>query len=325
MLTDVDNTITPTDETTKIQFANFAKELKEKNNVSLFICPISGRDSSHVSMVMEELDKPFQKVGLPNTVEIGAGDQGGVYAFRGRPEKNRPIEKIDNNIRSLVRDTFKNSTYSKFFSEEEKTKVINIFEIKSEYIKGMSKEDASKFLKVKLDALKSHMEEGLGKKVHISQYSNHEVGVLEVVPKGVGKHVAINKLFSLYQKRFDIVGMCYCGDHENDMKAINYMSKLAEVGGIKTHIFIPKNAKECTKHPKIEDWQIRMGNLSRGKVIRQGRFDTLKGILEVMKNEYYKGSLIGEGLKLKRSQDDSAIKAKPSVLLARVDKDLSNY
>ena len=322
MLSDVDNTITPTSEAVKAEFSQFAKEMKENENVELKFCPISGRDSEHISNIMKELNKPFEKSGLPQTIEIGVSDQGGVYAFREDPSRNRPIQKIDETLRKDIKTTFQKADVSKYFFEELNTKVINIFTVKPECIQNLSRKNAEAFLKEKLNLLKVYMLKHLGKKIHISEFNNSEVGVLEVVPQGIGKDIGVQKLIERFQKKYNIVGMCYCGDHENDLKAIDYMSRLAEVEGIKINIFLPKNAKEITKSPHIRVWQDKMGDISRGRVIRQGNFDTLKGILDAMKREYNKGNLIENGVNWKISLDDSVIVNNNRKLLEKINKKL---
>lgn len=323
MLSDIDNTITPTSDEARVEFAQFAKKMKDENNVSLKFCPISGRAPEHVSLVMKELNKPFEAVGLPETVVLGAADQGGVYAYRGDSKRNRPIAKVDEVLRKDISEAVFSSSVSEYFYEETGTKAINVFQVKSEYVAGLSKERAEEFFREKLDYLKIYMEKLFGKKIHLSRFANNEVGVLEIVPHGVGKDVAIKKLFEKFQKNYDIVGMCYCGDHENDLKAIDYMSRLAEVPGIKTHIFLPKNAQECTKNPEIKVWQDKIGDKSQGRVIRQGNFDTLKGVLDAMKGEYYKGNLIGQGMSRKFSVDDTYTTVQNSRLLEKLNKTIS--
>lgn len=47
--------------------------------------------------------------------------------------------------------------------------------------------------------------------------------------KEISKSYAMNILLTKYQRHFNIVGLCMCGDAENDKIALNYVSRLAEV------------------------------------------------------------------------------------------------
>jgi HAD superfamily hydrolase (TIGR01484 family) len=310
MFSDLDNTITPTDEQTKRQFARFAVELKKRNNVELKFCPISGRDVSFITDRMKELSEPFEEVGLKDTVEIGAGEQGGVIVHKDSPQKNKPITWFDEELKKEMSNIVNNSKFSKLFEEEKNLKTINVFSVTQEHVPHLPVEEKIIFYKKQMEELQDFLNRRFGSEVQFSQFWNPYLGVLEVVPNQIGKEVALRGIFEYYQKKYNIVGFCYCGDHENDLRAIDYVCRLAEVPGIKAHVFIPKNAQECTKEPKIKVWQDKMGAISRGRVIKQGDFNTLKGILDVMKKEYRNGRLISERVESKNTVDDMFVDKK---------------
>lgn len=47
--------------------------------------------------------------------------------------------------------------------------------------------------------------------------------------KEISKSKAIDCVLEKYRRYYDVVGMCMCGDAENDKIALTHMSRLAEV------------------------------------------------------------------------------------------------
>lgn len=80
---------------------------------------------------------------------------------------------------------------------------------------------------------------------------------MEVMTKEIKKSKAIDILFSRYALQYNIVGLLYAGDAENDKIAMQFVSKLAEIPGINAHNFQPGNAQNAVDSLNIEGWKYR--------------------------------------------------------------------
>lgn len=80
---------------------------------------------------------------------------------------------------------------------------------------------------------------------------------MEVMTKEISKSHAVDLLFCRYAITYNIVGLLYAGDAENDKIAMQYVSKLAEIPGVNAHNFEPGNAQSAIDSINIEGWKYR--------------------------------------------------------------------
>ena len=83
--------------------------------------------------------------------------------------------------------------------------------------------------------------------------------------------------------------MCYCGDAENDLKAVDYMARLAQIPASNVNIFIPKNASPVIKSPQYMISQRGNNKFLKDDFMFQGKSNTLKGITYAINAAYLNG------------------------------------
>jgi hypothetical protein len=130
---------------------------------------------------------------------------------------------------------------------------------------------------------------------------------MEAAPIEVGKDKAVDAIFSHYQKKYDIVGMSYSGDALNDIRAIRFVTKFSEVPGVNSFVFLPSNANDKITDPKIEGWKDKLGEKSKGRIINVGDEKYFDGVINLIKDKYEKGELLGKGCSIEKTTDDIAL------------------
>ncbi len=297
ILSDLDNTFLPMDSKTMESFVNFAKDIKEKHDINVKFCPVTGRPPQFTSGVMHSFKGAFERKGLQDVVEIGGADQGGVLVDYKYPYKSKMLAR--ENCKELIekiQETLFSSKIGKYFEKDEDTRAVSVFMLNDKYLKKWSQEKITDIVK----EAKEYIEDKFEGEVKVTPWKHF----LEATPKEVGKDKAASEIFSHYQRQYDIVGMTYSGDAPNDMKAIKFLTKFSEIPGISSHVFLPSNAVEDVTDPKIEQWKERLGDKAKGRVIHVADEKYFEGVLKLMKQKYEEGKLFGEGSSIKRTTDD---------------------
>lgn len=94
--------------------------------------------------------------------------------------------------------------------------------------------------------------------------------------KEISKSKAIDTILAKYRLKYDVVGMCMCGDAENDKVALLHMSHLAEIPGVRAHVFTPSNAQHAVSTAVLERWKAQNPHASENR-IRKAHLKLFKG------------------------------------------------
>lgn len=300
IFTDLDETFIPIGLKGMKKFVDLVKEIEAKEGVKVKYCPISGRQSTYVLAIMDVIKAVFEEGGIKNAVDYGVGEQGAVVAhidsycrqdFLGAEE--------DKDIKSKILQAFNEFKYKDYFTSMPGFDYMYTFYIKDELVKSLSQEKRNKLLSL----LRKHLSLKLKDKVNISDV----IDCLEVVSKGTGKDKAIKWALSKYSRKYDVVGLCYSGDSENDLKAVSYVSKLAEIPGIKANVFLPANAYECLKSKNVEAWKRKIESVFSGYKVHESKEKRFEGVMKLIRQKLKEGNLVSHEPRPRKTQDDMAI------------------
>jgi HAD superfamily hydrolase (TIGR01484 family) len=281
LFTDIDETLLPIDIKSLKKFINLIKKIQVKENIMIKLCPISGRQPLYVKGIMNFLNGLFENEGIKNFCEIGAGEQGSIIVKNTEPEQLIYLAtREDAILKQNISHAFKQNALSKYFSQSPQNVIINTFSLKDEF-----KEKMTPKLKLYiLSRLKKDLELQFKDKIAISNV----VDCLEVAPQNMGKDIAIQNILEEYSKRFDILGITYSGDSENDLRAVQFLANLSKSTKMKVHVFLPSNAYPCLESSQIETFQ---KNLKKN-CIKKSNYQLFNGVLDLLRKEFDKGSLL---------------------------------
>jgi HAD superfamily hydrolase (TIGR01484 family) len=299
--TDLDNTFLPISTQTLQNLISLIKDIKQKHDIEVKLCPITGRPPQFTCGVMHFLKGTFEQDGLENVVEVGAADQGGVFVYHAQPYKNRILAR--SNAKEWVAEldeTMLKSSFGKYFEKDRDTWVIGVYMIHDKYMKIWSKEKVEDIIQ----QAKAFLEEKCKGQITVTPWKHF----LEVAPLEVGKDNALREILAHYQKTFNVVGITYSGDAPNDLKAISYLTKFSEIPGIRSHVFLPQNAVECVRDLKIEEWKEPLEKFGARKVMHLSDKKYFDGVVELLAQKYEEGHLFGEGCTIEKAKDDLAVK-----------------
>lgn len=300
VFTDLDNTFTPITPRESIKFAELMKEIQEKENVSIKFCPISGRPADYVVGVMNMLKPALKDVGIENATEYGAGEQGGILVDASRAYVQKYIGNGENEgLKQEILKVVQNSKYSSIVADEPGKRFTCSFHIKDEIEKNLSSEQVEEIY----SGLRKLLTDNFGKKISLAKASD----CLEAMPKEVSKATALKTIFEVYQRQYDIVGITYSGDAENDKEAVKYVSKLAEIPGVKANVFLPSNANDIISSKSIESWKNKIESAGSKNRILKGNEKFFIGVMNLMKESLEKGDLVGKGISKWETRDDISL------------------
>lgn len=283
IFTDIDQTLLPIDLTALKEFVNIVKEIQEEKKVKVKLCPISGRQPVFVKGIMNFISGIFESEGVYNLVEMGAGEQGAIIVHSTEPEHLYYLaNKDDLEFKKKASRVVKDSYLSRYLSETPQNVVINTFSLNEKYKRKLPVNEKEKVF----TELRKLLEDKLGDTIRVS----HVVDSLEIAPKNIGKDIAIRSILKTYAKRYDIVGVTFSGDSENDLSAVKFLDKLFKLKGEAVNVLLPSNAYECLdlKNMRYEDTysKFSFNNIQRADSER------FKGVLELLKDNYEKGTLL---------------------------------
>lgn len=298
---DIDKTIAPYNYKKDIEeFLTLIREIQEKENVTVKFCPISGRPGAYVRRFLHEWRDHAKYAGLDSIFELGAGEQGAVIVDARKSYEN--IYLGNPNTLSLKRDVdsiLKNHRFGKWISDEWEKIYTCSLHIRDEVAKKLTRDEQKKIY----GTLSQDILSALGaEKIYTPMAHN----CLEVIPNGIGKAESINYIQSHYRKTYEIVGITFSGDAENDKTAVNYISKLAEIPGVKSNVFLPGNADKSIESDSLEGWKEKNTKAS-GNRIQKSEIPLFAGVLKLMRKAYEEKTLLGKGLQTLETRDDLAL------------------
>lgn len=303
--TDIDGTLLPMNISQMQELSNVMLRISNKDEIQIKICPISGRPSNYVLATMDILQTLMDDVGVVNAVDYGGGEQGGIIVYGGtRPYNREYIGKdISFKLKRQIDTFFNNSSLKDKFVCDPDTKVINSFVLKSKLYTSLNEIEREKLY----DELIGELQKEFGNKVKYVKS-----GAVELCPHGVSKDNAIKWILDQYQKEYDICGIVYSGDSDNDKEAIKYISKLAEIPGTKAYSFLPSNARTSIRSENIEKWKDRLvdSGAKRSIIVGEGKY--LDGILGAMKQYISNNELIYNRIEELKTKDDFGVCMKVS-------------
>lgn len=296
VFTDLDGTFTPISVEILNRLVKLVDSIQKESGVKVKFCPISGRNSNYVMGVMNVVDGIFSSSGIKGIVDIGAGEQGGIlvdkrYGYKHLVLSNLDYKKIDKQVKKLILK----GKYKDYFVFEPGRKSSTFVSIKEELMDVFSEKE----IRAMIADLKKDIQNEFAGKVHVDSYRS----CFEVAPVGVAKELAFKKIMSDYSKQYNIVGLSYAGDGENDLSVMRYISKISLVPGIKTHIVIPSNRFETLTEERVNSWNKKLKDVSKSVVTLSDK-KYFEGVIDVLEERYNSNKLFGSGLNRSTTYDE---------------------
>lgn len=300
IFTDIDETFAPIGLSGLRSFVNLVKEIQQKENVVVKFCPISGRQADYVKAVINSVNAVFREEGIHNFSEFGAGEQGALLVNIKQPHYFEFLGKEEDlKTAKTVGKFIENSYYMQFLQEGPHNECLHVY-----YLRDKIKKFVTPHLRDDIFAdIRDFLHQKFGDKIYIS----HVIDNIEVLPASLGKDTAIKRIFNEYQKKYNIVGLSYSGDSENDLRAVKYVSRLSEISGIKAHVILPSNAYPILESKANEIWKEKLKHVGSVQRIVKSNEPRFQGVMKVLQQKLEEKDLIDTGCVLKRSADDSFI------------------
>lgn len=282
VLSDIDDTFRPVDWNKPVdrksieEFYKFSNELKNEG-IKTKLCFISARPAIRVREQMEIVNSIVNE----NLSEISVGEQGSVFL---NLKTQKPIVD-DINLEIEKINKYVMEKYSDLFFRSEGSITTTYFELRKNS-DNMSPEFRNRAAELEKDIKLNFKLNNLNIRII------HNINGVEITDTRFDKDDGIKYLIDKYQRKYDIVGLTYSGDAVNDIKAIKYMSKLAEVPGVRVNVLIPNNAVESI-NSSLESWKNNINGTT--KVIRKSSKNYFEGIIDLIKGVHKEGNLIGRG------------------------------
>lgn len=304
---DLDKTVTPLGLSGIQDLIDTVKQIAQKEKVAVKVIPISGRPADYVLGFMHTMRDIFQEAGLNDVFDLGAGEHGALVVDGKKSYQQVYLGKPGGeNLKKSIANIIKNSRYSDKLIDEENKRYTCSIHIKKELAKNMTLDEQKViYNSIKKDILAVH-----GDSLTISKAHD----CTEVMPKEISKANAIKWLINENMKKHEIVGLTFSGDSGNDLDAIKYMSKLAEIPGIKANVFLPGNAIREIESDFVEAWKNNNQASSKNR-IQKGEQPYFKGVTELLRKALREGTLVSKGLSKYETKDDLALlpKMRPAV------------
>lgn len=297
IFSDLDKTFNPIGLLGKAKFIELVKKIQENEKIKVKFCPISGRPGDYVMGIMDSLEGDFSEAGVENIIDYGAGEQGGVI-IQNRLHKHTYIGQ-DKDLKHMIQKVVENSKFKDLIVEEVGCRYSCTYALLGDSIKNLSTQERIDLC----SELRNTIHRELEDRVETQQTKFY----LEVTPKGVGKDKAISWIMNEYHKKYEIVGISFSGDGANDIKAVDYVSRLSEIPGIKANVFLPSNAQRFLESEEIEAWKEKIKNVSKGSRIKKGDKPYFEGVMQLINEAYQEKSLIETRKKATRTMDDLAL------------------
>lgn len=300
LFTDLDDTYSPMDIPGMIDFIQVVREIRDKTGVAVKFCPISGRPAAYVLRTLHQARDLLAGAGLHNVCEFGAAEQGALIVdsnksygpkFLGLPENRNLKQKVDKILTK--------SPHFRMISDEPDKLYTCSIHVKNEYKANMGDEEKLQIF----SSLRQLIIRELGAN-RVEMPMSHDC--LEVMTKEVSKAAAVQHLIYSYMTTFNVVGIIYAGDSENDAKAIRFVSKLAEIPGVRANVFLPGNASRLIESKYLEKWKNQNPNTTNNR-IEKAEERLFRGITALIRKALKEKRLLGPGLVNWCTKDDSCL------------------
>lgn len=297
---DLDGTFTPIDIEGLIDFVEVVKEIQEQSDVKVKFCPISGRPCGYVLRVLHETRDALLSYNITDVCEFGAAEQGALLVDASRSYGPKYLGEAQNRgLKAKIAEILKNSQYRKILADEPDKLYTCSIHIKNEYKASMTHaEQFAVYSSIRDDIHKQYGPDAFD----ISMSHN----CMEVMSKEISKAFAVNMLIYSYMHAYNVVGIIYAGDAENDKVAIKYVSRLAEVPGMNAHVFIPSNSNPAIFSEQLEGWKKKFGAASRMRITK-GSEKLFRGITSQIRYALKAQLLFGPGATVWETRDDLAL------------------
>jgi HAD superfamily hydrolase (TIGR01484 family) len=327
MMTDLDGTIFPSSSKKIIDLVDTLKEIEQRTGASVKFCPISGRTSSYVLSIMDRMETDFKEVGMKNAIGYGAAELGSIIIYgKNMPYKRKLLFSDEKSkIIKAMKKEVNEGKFSKFFETDPDAYFVTAFVLKRKFIKEIEtetkKENIGKnlsedeFNEIVEKKCKTHYYKPLRKELEKKYGKDIDIvfsGVIEAKPREISKDNAIKWMLNKFMtsKEYtgtEIGGIIYCGDSENDKKAVDYISRLALIHGIKAQVFTPSNAATEIRSENIEQWKDKFKKFGVDNCVKISKYPIVEGITDLLKMQLEKGELISKGPLSKEIKDDIKI------------------
>jgi HAD superfamily hydrolase (TIGR01484 family) len=296
LFSDLDWTFSPIGISGYRDFVDILKNIKNQENVEVKFCAVSGRPADYVLSVMHTVRNICKEEGLENVVDYGVGEQGALLVDVNKSYNQEYLgDQNYTNLRKDIARILKENRYGNILSDEPGKRFTSSIHIDKDISKNMSKEQKLEIY----DSIKRDILQKLGRKVEVSMSTN----CIEFVMPEINKAKGINKVLELYSKKYKVKGIAFAGDNENDKHAILYFSKLAEVPGLKTHVFLPGNAVQSIHSNALEGWKEKNSKASENRILLAEK-KYFKGVIHLMKKALEKGTLLTKEQGPTKAMDD---------------------
>jgi len=135
---------------------------------------------------------------------------------------------------------------------------------------------------------------------------------MEIMTKEISKAQAIRILTYRYMRTYNVIGLMMAGDAENDKIALKHVSRLAEIPGVRSHVFLPANAQTAVESGQLEKWKSENKNASPNRIIKS-HLRLFKGITNLIREELKNNTLVGTGPEIWRTKDDMGVTLKNEI------------
>jgi hydroxymethylpyrimidine pyrophosphatase-like HAD family hydrolase len=285
------------------EFASFLLDLKQKENVNLLFCPVSGRPPAYVLSQIRSLRDALIELeveGASDVAVYGIAEQGAVIVDSTRTYFREYIGgKEYTKLKLDVAEVIRNNIHKNKLADEMDKFYTCSIHIKNEIKKILSPLE-------QLEIYKSIRDDILNKipyKVVILKSHNS----LEVMPSNISKVKGVEYIMNRLSKKYNIRGIMYSGDAENDLHCVNYFSRLSEIPSLKSHVFLPSNAQECIESRSLEQWKENNKNTSDNRIIKSDEKYFI-GVLKLMRNSFDNKTLLSPKNIIKNTKDDIDLK-----------------
>lgn len=299
LFADLDLTTTPLDIDSIIRFIHLVKKIGTQARCKVKFVPISGRSSDYIRCFMHMMRAMFEKEGLYDVFEFGAGEQGATIIDATKSYELIYLgEQGHDQLKLQVAQVIAQSKFSHMLMDEPGKIYTCSLHIKNDYKVGLSKSESLDIFSQVKDAIIMK----LGNSVKCAMAHK----CLEVMHAEIGKPKALQYILDQYSREHLVVGVTFSGDAENDRECCEYISRLAEIKGrYLCNVFLPGNAVGTLESASVEHWKEAIPSASH--VIHKAEKCLFQGVMDLIEQSLYEGTLVDEHQGAMRTRDDISV------------------
>lgn len=295
LFTDLDKTFSPIGLKDIKDFAQLVKEIKERENVEVKFCPVSGRPGAYIRGQMDVLRSIFNSEGLKNVFDYGIAEQGSIITMGKQPFHEQYIGDPANiNLKEDIKKILTKDAYKDIVIDEVDKRFTCSLHVIDKPGFPITPEDKKKVY----NQLEQDIKALLGESVDVAKAHD----CMEVMSKEVSKGNAINWVINRNMKSYEVSGISFSGDAGNDKMAVKYVSKLAEIPGMKANVYLPSNAIEEIQSKALESWKEKIPSSTNRILISDEIY--FKGVMKLIRNALNNGTLLRKGNEITGTKDD---------------------